>query len=320
MPAQAPVLVTGAGGCVGAWLLKRFISDGQSVVAFDLSDDRRRLLLLCEDDKEQEAANAIAWETGDIADFARLRQVAQQHKPAAIVHLAALQVPFCAADPQRGARVNVEGMVNVLEAARLLGARVVYASSVAATANEEGSAGGWMQTLYGAYKVCNEQTARVYWQERGVASVGIRLSVVYGAARDQGMSAAPSLALLAAAAGRAYRVPFVGEVGFVYAADAAAAFARAALMQSDGAPVFALNGEARKVEDLLDLLRADFPQHAIVCEGEPLPFPARASNAPLQEFLGGLPLTPFANGAKQTAALFARRLAAGRLPAQDLPG
>ncbi len=52
-----------------------------------------------------------------------------------MIHLAALQVPFCRADPPLGARVNVLGTVNVFEAAERAGDRmapVVYASSIAA--------------------------------------------------------------------------------------------------------------------------------------------------------------------------------------------
>ena len=44
--------------------------------------------------------------------------------------------------------------------------------------------GGAMSTLYGAYKYCNEQTAKVYSEENGLHSVGIRPGVVYGVGRD----------------------------------------------------------------------------------------------------------------------------------------
>ena len=111
-------------------------------------------------------ADSLLWETGDIADVERLAEVVGKYRPTAIVHLAALQVPFCKADPVKGARVNVVGTVNVFEVAKRAGIRrVVYASSVAADAMAPGD--GWLETLYGAYKVCNEQVARVYWREDG---------------------------------------------------------------------------------------------------------------------------------------------------------
>ena len=40
------VLITGAGGCIGAWVVKLLLDGGRDAVAFDLSDDRRRLELL----------------------------------------------------------------------------------------------------------------------------------------------------------------------------------------------------------------------------------------------------------------------------------
>lgn len=57
--------------------------------------------------------------------------VARGHEVTRVVHLAGLQVPFCAADPARGASVNVVGTVNVFEAARKANQAVglSYASS-----------------------------------------------------------------------------------------------------------------------------------------------------------------------------------------------
>src|SRR5687767_2509098 len=43
---DGPVLVTGAGGCIGSWALALLVRAGVPAVAFDLSDDRRRLRLL----------------------------------------------------------------------------------------------------------------------------------------------------------------------------------------------------------------------------------------------------------------------------------
>ena len=94
----------------------------------------------------------LVWEIGDIADGGSLKNIIERHKIRSIIHLAGLQVPFCKADPATGARVNVEGTVNILEAARQAGIkRTVYASSVAALGMPVG--GPYMATLYGAYKL-----------------------------------------------------------------------------------------------------------------------------------------------------------------------
>src|SRR4030095_11618310 len=85
------VLVTGAGGCIAAWVMKDLLSAGARVVGFDVSENKRRAGLAMDED----AVESIAWEIGDIADGDRLNDVAKRHGATAIIHLAALQVPFC---------------------------------------------------------------------------------------------------------------------------------------------------------------------------------------------------------------------------------
>jgi len=138
------VLVTGAAGCIGAWAVKGLTEIGAIPVVYDLSDNRARLDLI------MEGADAVIWERGDIADYERLDAVIRQHKIFAIIHLAALQVPFCKADPVGSARVNVVGTTAIFEAARQNGIdRICYASSIAAPAMGENN---WLDTLYGAHK------------------------------------------------------------------------------------------------------------------------------------------------------------------------
>ena len=312
----APVLVTGAGGCIGAWTVARLCESGAEVVAFDLSAERRRLALLNDDPAQ---ADAVCWETGDVSDFERVREVFTRHRPRAVIHLAALQVPFCKADPVLGTRVNALGGVNIFEAARQCGAGqtppIAYASSVAATAMGDNP---WLETLYGASKIHNEQTARVYWQDWQVPSIGIRPSVVYGPARDRGMSAAPTVAMLAGVLRQPFVIPFTGAVGFVYAAEAAAAFIQAVSTEQRGAHVFNLNGVMKTVEEVVEMIRARHPQAALRCEGAPLPFPADMSDDPLRAHIGDYARFSFEDGLGETLALFARRVDEGRMGLADI--
>src|SRR3954471_20563661 len=196
---KGPVLVTGAGGCIGSWALTLLTDAGIPVAAMDLIEDKRRPKLLM---AESELAQ-VQWFTGDIADSGAVNNAVQASGARAIIHLAALQVPFCKADPIAGAKVNVVGTINVFEAARTLGIkRIAYASSIAAHGAIEGH--GTMPTLYGAYKHCNEQTAKVYSNDWSVHSVGLRPGVVYSVCRDQGMTSNTTVAILAAASNTAY--------------------------------------------------------------------------------------------------------------------
>jgi NAD(P)-dependent dehydrogenase (short-subunit alcohol dehydrogenase family) len=215
MSIDGPVLVTGAAGCIGAWVVAGLVQRGKTPVVFDLSEDRRRLRLLLSD----EQANAVKWLKGDLTDTAAVERAIGDSGAAAIIHLAALQVPFCKADPVLGARVNVVGHVNVFEAARKRGVkRLVYASSIAALPIEGGA---YQANLYGVYKAADEGIARIYAQDWGVASVGLRPHTVYGPGRDQGLTSAPTKAMLAAAADKPYTVPFRGTLNFQYAGEVA---------------------------------------------------------------------------------------------------
>jgi nucleoside-diphosphate-sugar epimerase len=306
-----PVLVTGAGGCIGSWTLALLTNAGVPAVAFDLSHDRRRPRLLMSEDE----LAGIPWITGDIADTAAVADAVARHDARAIIHLAALQVPFCKADPVDGAKANVVGTVNVLEAARHHGVRrVAYASSIAAHSFFPGAP--WLATLYGAYKLCDEMIARTYAEDWGVPSIGIRPGVVYGVGRDQGLTSKTTVAILAAAAGRPYTVPFSGDVSALHAGEVASAFITAVSKERDGAPVFDLNGRATSVAEWLDIIRGLAPGAQLDLAGEPLPFPADLSDEAIQQYLGDYGPVPLEEGIEATYAAFRRLLAAGALSAE----
>jgi len=308
-----PVLVTGAGGCIGSWVLALLARSGVQACAFDVSEDKRRPRLLISD-KDLEK---ISWRTGDISDDKAVTRIFEAVRPCAVIHLAALQVPFCKADPVAGAKVNVVGTVNVFEAARRLGIkRLAYASSIAAYgAMDEGH--GAMHTLYGAYKHCDEQLALVYSGDWGVHSVGIRPGVVYGVGRDQGLTSKTTVAILAAAAGQAYEVPFSGGVSWLYTGEVASAFVRAVSRERAGAPVFDMNGVYAPVEEGVRILKGFAPSAAITVSGNALAFPMHLPDAPLRAYLGDYGSATLAEGIRETYDAFRSLIARGLLGAPD---
>ena len=308
---SGPVLVTGAGGCIGAWVVAILARSGVNVIASDLSSNKSRAALILGD-----TVNGLIWEHCDVTDFSALKALAIKHDVSAIIHLAGLQVPFCAANPALGARVNVEGTINVFQCARDLNiCRTVYASSIAAHGMPPG--GEYKATLYGAYKLANEQTAGVYWQDWGVPSIGIRPNVVYGLARDQGMSSLNTIAIQAAVADQAFEMPFSGKYNWLYAGEAAAAFIAAVTRDGDGAPVFDLNGACETIERAFELLKTIAPKAKISCSGPQFPFPADFDDGPLRQYLPHYPSVNVAEGVRMTYDAFSKLKAQGRLP--DLP-
>lgn len=309
---DGPVLVTGAGGCLGAWTLAILEKSGIPAVACDLSDSRARPALVMGEEK----AAALTWELCDISDAERLIAIVSEHGIRAIIHYAGLQVPFCKQDPALGARVNVEGTVNVLLAAREADIkRTAYASSVAAHGMPTG--GEYMATLYGVYKVANEESAKVFWQDWGVPSVGIRPNVVYGIARDQGISAKGTIAIQSAVLGKPYDIPFSGKASWLYAGEAAAAFIAAVSSDGEGAPVFDLNGSCAEVGHAISLIGSLQPGAEITCSGEPFPFPADMDDEPMRRHVGGYPVISIEDGIRATHEAFVQLAHENRMP--ELP-
>ena len=307
------VLVTGAGGCIGSWVLALLERAGVTVAAFDLTADKRRPTLLM----SEAQLGKIQWLTGDIGDPEAVVKAAQTSSARALIHLAALQVPFCKADPVGGAKVNVVGTVNVLEAARRLGIkRVAYASSIAAHGAMEGH--GTLPTLYGAYKHCNEQTARVYSQDWGVHSVGLRPGVVYGVGRDQGLTSKTTVAILAAAASRPYTIPFRGPISWLHAGEVASAFIRAVAEERTAAQVLDINGVASTVEQSLEVLRRVAPGMQVGFGGDALPFPMDLSDEPVRRYLGDYGSVPVEAGIRGTYEAFQTLLSKGLLKAESV--
>ena len=114
MSSEESWLVTGLNGCIGAWVGLTLAKDGKRVVGLDRSDRDFRLRLI----STPEQLAQIGTVHGDVADLAFLERTLEEHAVTHIVHLAALQVPFCRADPTGGAHVNVVGSAAVFEAAR----------------------------------------------------------------------------------------------------------------------------------------------------------------------------------------------------------
>ena len=316
-------LVTGAMGCLGAWTAKLLLEEAvDAVVLFDLSTETRRLRLLLPDDARRRAVLVA----GDLTDVTAVARVVGEHGITHIVHLAALQVPFCRADPVGGARVNVVGTVNVFEAVRAHAEHVrgiAYASSAAVFGPPSLYPGGVAPdegplapaTLYGAYKQCNEGTARVYAADHGVRSVGLRPCTVYGPGRDQGLTSAPTMAMLAAAAGVPYRIMFRGATTFQHAADAARDFIAAARRAPEGAPVVNCGGEAAAIDEVVAAIHDVVPasRHLIGAAGDPLPFPERYASDGIRALLGPLPYRPLRAGIGESIAMFRDLLGRGLL-------
>jgi len=322
--ADTPYFMTGALGCIGAWVVKALVDRGDVPVVFDKSDDARRLKLLLDD----RALGRVRFMRGDVTDAPTLRAALEQSGARRVIHLAGLQVPSCKADPALGALVNVVGTINIFEAARALGlTRVVYASSAAVFGLADEAVDETVSpsplTHYGVFKQANEGNARVYYAEHGISSVGLRPFSVYGVGRDSGLTSDPTRAIKSAVIGRSFRIRFSGVTDFIYTADTAAAFVACADRAPDGAHVFNLHGDARDVSDAVAILEQEIGPSArglVSIDGPGIPMPPSLDDSALRAVIADLPSTPLEEGVRETVRRFRALDAAGRLDTADIDG
>lgn len=319
-------LVTGALGCIGAWTIRELALEGIPVVGLDVGTNRRRLEVVMTPN-ELERVTLV---TGDITDLDAVQRVLDEHAITNVIHLAALQVPFCRADPPLGARVNVVGTVNIFEAVRRREsgmAPIVYTGSIGMfvpsdvdprTNRLREDAEAHPGNHYGVYKLANEGTARVYFEDSGVSSVGLRPMTVYGAGRDQGMTSSPTVAIAAAILGEPFRISFGGSTLFQYAQDVARTMVIASRSTARGARVFNLDGSPVAIADWISAIEDAVPgaRGLLSAESSPLPFPSDIESGAAAA-LGPIPVTPYRDAIAATVEIYRRLSAEGRFVPAD---
>ncbi len=295
------VLVTGGGGFIGAWIIRRLAEAGHDPVVFDMQENRAKLAEIAGAD----LADGIDWHTGDIVATGDVETAAKGCD--ALVHLAGILTPACRANPILGANVNLIGTLNVFLAARAHGIpNVAYMSSMGVF-GPDGGAEPCPTTLYGAFKLGAEHSARAFFAEDGITSTGFRPYVVYGPGRDGGLSAGPSLACAAAARGEAYTIPFSGGIDMIHADDIARIFLTTIEAPPQGANVVTLLGNETTTDTVAETINRIAPGARITVDGPPMPIDGPKSEPQLAQLFPGWTPRPLEDGLADTIAFYKER-------------
>ncbi|MBU0981395.1 GDP-mannose 4,6-dehydratase [Patescibacteria group bacterium] len=125
------ILLTGAAGFIGSHASKALLERGDTVIGIDNFNDYYSVA-----QKEENAANLKKYENftlvrTDICNSEKMNEIFNREKPDILIHLAARAgVRPSIEDPELYFKVNIEGTVNLLEAARKSGTKqIVFASS-----------------------------------------------------------------------------------------------------------------------------------------------------------------------------------------------
>jgi nucleoside-diphosphate-sugar epimerase len=323
------VLLTGGYGCIGSWVVRNLLEHGDRAWIYDLKEYPRRLRLILSEEKVRE----IGFVQGDVTDLSGLRWAIQQHQITHVIHLAGLQVPVCRADPMLGAKVNVLGTLAVFEAVRQSEGqvqRLVYFSSAAVFGPPQDYPSRPLAddvkltptTHYGVFKCCNEGNARIYHQDHGLSSIGLRPWTVYGVGRDFGMTSEPTKAIKSLALGRPYHITYGGWQDMQYVDDVAKTTVRCLEAPYRGAKSYNLRGH---VVDLPTFHRAlvevePAAAHLVTYGEKQIPIAYDLDDAALQRDLGPMPRTPLVEGIRRTLEMFRQLQREGRLDTADLDG
>ncbi len=292
------VLVTGAQGCIGAWVVKVLIERGVDLVLYDSEPNPVRLSLLL----KPETLARVPVEVGKIEDTARLRALVKDGGVTHIVHLAAAaDAVRRQADPVEGGMVNVIGSLNVFTAARDAGrtVHVIYASSSAVWGPEEHYGSGKLteddpikpSTHYGVFKQANEGNARAFYLANGIPSIGLRPWTVYGVGRDRGLSGDATLAMRAVAERQPFRIRVSGNMDLQYVEDVAETFVRCLLADLEGTHVFNLEGSVIDMQEMVKTLERMRPgaSELISVDGPKVPVAYRMDDSQLRAKVPGIP-------------------------------
>ncbi len=179
-------LVTGGSGFIGSNLVDALLERGDEVTVLDdLSTGRRENL----DGALSAGAELVEL---DIRDAEAVGDLLERSSPEVVFHLAAqIDVRKSAADPAMDSRINVEGTVNVLEAARAAGVRrlvntstggAIYGEGKMIPAPEEHPVAP--EAPYGLSKFCAEGYCDLFTRLHGLSTTSLRYGNVYGPRQD----------------------------------------------------------------------------------------------------------------------------------------
>lgn len=254
------IAITGGTGSLGKALIKHL-----------LDERTERIVAISRDEQKQETcakefggdAAPIRWFLGDVRDRARMLDAF--HGVDVVVHAAALKrVDRIAYNPKEVVKTNVQGTLNVLEAATEMGVpRVLVVSTDKACQAEN---------IYGGTKFLSEQLAvaeNAYSYPRGTRCAAVRYGNVWGSRgsvvhvwRDQirahEHSRRPSSAIFTKTSAPLVSLTDPEMTRFVITLDQAVAFVMRALGRMRGGEIFVPLLPSIRLTDLVKALRAEY--------------------------------------------------------------
>ena len=256
------ILVIGATGFIGPRLIRNLVARGEQVVGMDVNPGAAAF---------GDVPIGAPVLRGDVTQFEDVMRTVLEVKPERLINLA-YGLGMGEGNPHQVMRLDVLGMDNCFEAARLAGVRrVVYASSVAVSgqqshfgdrlANEDDPVHGTSQ--YAMHKIFNEFQARKYIKNYGMSITGVRPANVTGPDKLRGSTDHVQI-MTEPARGKAVHLPQKGLMRLlIHVEDMAEVFARVLLADAPKHSLYNSGGIPISLGDLADIVRGFLPDAQI---------------------------------------------------------
>jgi UDP-glucose 4-epimerase len=305
------ILVTGGAGFIGSHVVDAYIAGGHEVVVLDS-------LWSHGGGRRENIPENVSFVHMDIQDD-EIQRIFVDYKPEVVCHHAAQHsVAIGSRDPKLDARVNVVGMLNVLEAAVKAETRKVIFASSAATYGDaapmpvDETAPQLPMSPYGITKMVTEHYLRFYKAEHGLDYTVLRYGNVYGPRQDpNGEAGVIAIFLGRFLARQGVRIDWDGEQtrDYVYVGDVARINVMA-LTQGGGETYVVGTGRKTSVNEIYRALVDVTGFEAPVTHGERRPGDARDvyfDPAKALRELGWRAETPLLDGMQATFDYFRTR-------------
>lgn len=315
------VLITGGTGFIGAYVARLLVQAGREVVTLDPLPGNVIRDVLAPEELAQ-----VRIVTGDVASLGDVAHAIREHRVDRVVHLASLLHPAADENPALALRVNVEGQLTLLEAARLFDLRkIVWASSVVVFGGRAShpepvlpnDAPHHPVSIYGATKSFDEFLTDHYVARWNVDALGLRLTLVYGPGRVRGASAFVNDLMIKPALGEPTTVPFGDDiVDWQYVEDVAELFVRCLDLPRTKTTVFNTQFDRRSIREAGAYVQRLIPSAEIGYQPGEFGIAWELDDSRLREEIGFRPRFPMERGVR--AVIEHARREAG-LPPLDLP-
>jgi len=256
-----PIFVIGGTGFIGIRVIPLLVARGETVVCMDINPNAPALAGL---------GDKVSVVRGDVTQFDDVISVMEASKADRVINLSynlGQDLP-----PHRATKLNIVGIDNCFEAARLLGIKhTVFASSLAVNGQQSHygerpvTEDDYKHAVvqYGSHKAFNEFQAKDYIDKHGMTITAVRPANVTGPDKVRGSVDHVNI-VTRPARGEAITLPFADAMRCpIHVDDIAEVFVRVLMTDKPRHAIYNSGGQAISLAEIADIVRGYLPDAKI---------------------------------------------------------